>query len=169
MITSPTDPSGTATHVNYIAHHNGPQYFGYEANNPDETQAHLKGLGDFFTAINANALPNTTNGGVFYVRGGYGNLDGLIPRSPSPAVKAAFRAMTIIQATPTRRSAKPFWPTRSTRSPAANIGAESAIIITYDETDGLYDHTQPQIRSFDPLGNALDQGPRIPDDRDLAL
>ena len=39
---------------------------------------------------------------------------------------------------------------------------ESAIIITYDETDGLYDHTQPKIRSWDPLGNALDQGPRIP-------
>ncbi len=39
---------------------------------------------------------------------------------------------------------------------------ESAIIITYDESDGLYDHTQPNIRSFDPEGNALDQGPRIP-------
>ena len=39
---------------------------------------------------------------------------------------------------------------------------ESAIIITYDETDGLYDHTQPKIRSFDPNGLALDQGPRIP-------
>src|ERR1019366_1599863 len=40
--------------------------------------------------------------------------------------------------------------------------SQRAIIITYDETDGLYDHTQPKIRSWDPLGNALDQGPRIP-------
>ena len=39
---------------------------------------------------------------------------------------------------------------------------ESAIIITYDETDGLYDHTQPKIRSWDPSATALDQGPRIP-------
>ena len=83
-----TDPSGTATHSNYIAHHDAPQYFGYEANNPGETEAHLKGLGDFFTAINANALP--AEGGVFYVRGGYGNLDNLIPRSPSPAVQGRF-------------------------------------------------------------------------------
>ena len=52
-----TDPTATATHADYIAHHNGPQYFGYEANNLGETQAHLKGLGDFFTAISANALP----------------------------------------------------------------------------------------------------------------
>ena len=55
----PTDPAGTATNANYIAHHNAPQYFGYEANNPNETAAHMKGLGDFFTAINANALPGT--------------------------------------------------------------------------------------------------------------
>ena len=30
----PTDTNGVATHTNYIAHHNGVQYFGYEANNP---------------------------------------------------------------------------------------------------------------------------------------
>jgi len=38
----------------------------------------------------------------------------------------------------------------------------SAIIITYDEADGLYDHVQPSVRNFDPLGAALEQGPRIP-------
>jgi phospholipase C len=46
-------------------------------------------------------------------------------------------------------ASSPYWP-------------ESAIIITYDETDGLYDHTQPIVRSWDGSGNALDQGPRIP-------
>src|ERR1019366_9270784 len=40
--------------------------------------------------------------------------------------------------------------------------SQSAIIITYDESDGLYDHTQPVSRSSDPSGNALEQGPRIP-------
>ena len=84
----PTDPAGPATNLDYIAHHNGPQYFGYEANNLGETASHLKGLGDFYTAIANKALP--AEGGVFYVRGGYGNLDGLVPRSPSPAVKAAY-------------------------------------------------------------------------------
>ena len=46
-----TDPTSTATHASYIAHHDAPQYFGYKANNPIETSSHLKGLGDFFTAI----------------------------------------------------------------------------------------------------------------------
>jgi phospholipase C len=155
-----TDPTSTPTYANYIAHHNGPQYFGYEANNPGETQKHLKGLGDFFAAIDANALPR--EGGVFYVRGGYGNIDGLTPRSPSPAVEADFTgnddhpgysdaqiSEALLADTINAIANSRYWP-------------ESAIIITYDETDGLYDHTQPVIRSWDPENNALDQGPRIP-------
>ena len=156
----PTDPTSVASNTDYIAHHNAPQYFGYEADNPVETKAHLKGLGDFYTAIKKKALP--VDGGVFYVRGGYGNLDGLTPRSSSPAVKAAFPgnddhpgysdtqiSEALLADSINAIAASPYWK-------------ESAIIITYDETDGLFDHTQPKIRSFDPLGNALDQGPRIP-------
>ena len=158
----PTDTGGTASHVNYIAHHDAPQYFGYEANNPNETAAHLKGLGDFFTALNATALPGTGTGGVYYVRGGYGNLDSLVPRSPSPAVEAAFAgnddhpgysdaqiSEALLGDTINAIANSPYWP-------------QSAIIITYDETDGLYDHTQPNVRSWDPLNAALSQGPRIP-------
>jgi phospholipase C len=46
-------------------------------------------------------------------------------------------------------ASSPYWP-------------QSAIIITYDETDGLYDHAPEIIRSYDPYGEPLDQGPRIP-------
>ena len=155
-----TDPTSTPTHLSYIAHHNAVQYFGYEANNPHEISAHMKGLGDFFKAISAKSLPGS--GGVFYVRGGYDNLDSLVPRSPSPAVKADFPgnddhpgysdaqiSEALLADEINAIAASPYWP-------------ESAIIITYDETDGLYDHTQPVIRSWDPSGTALDQGPRIP-------
>jgi len=158
----PTDPPGVTTNLLYIAHHDAPQYFGYEANNPNETAAHMKGLGDFFTALNATALPGTGTGGVYYVRGGYGNLDGLTPRSPSPAVEKAFAgnddhpgysdaqiSEALLGDTINAIANSPYW-------------AQSAIIITYDETDGLYDHTQPNIRSWDPLNTALSQGPRIP-------
>ena len=158
----PTDTGGVATHSTYIAHHDAPQYFGYEANNPNETAAHMKGLGDFFNALSISALPGTGSGGVYYVRGGYGNLDGLVPRSPSPAVKAAYAgnddhpgysdaqiSEALLGDTINAIANSPYW-------------SQSAIIITYDETDGLYDHTQPTIRNVDPNGNALDQGPRIP-------
>ncbi len=154
-----TDPNGAATNYDYIAHHNAPQYFGYLANNPGESKAHLAGLTDFYSLMFSGNLPSS---GVAYVRGGYGNLDGLVPRSPSPAVKAAFKgnddhpgysdaqiSETLLADSINTIANSKYWP-------------ESVIIITYDESDGLFDHTQPSIRSFDPLGNALDQGPRIP-------
>lgn len=156
----PTDPAGATTNHHYIAHHNAPQYFGYEANNPAETAAHLKGLGDFYTAIKNNALP--PDGGVFYVRGGYGNLDGLTPRAPSPAVKAAFAGNDDHPGYSDTQISEALLADSINAIAASKYWPESAIIITYDESDGLFDHAQPKVRSFDPAGNALDQGPRIP-------
>jgi phospholipase C len=156
----PTDGTGPASYSDYIAHHDAPQYFGYEANNPEETATHLKGLGDFYAAIENNALPK--DGGVFYVRGGYGNLDGLIPRSPSPAVEAAFQGNDDHPAYSDAQISEALLADSINAIARSKYWPESAIIITYDETDGLYDHTQPKIRSFDPVGHAIDQGPRIP-------
>ena len=155
-----TDPSTTATHVNYIAHHNAVQYFGYEANNPVETKAHMKGLGDFFAAMTAKALPAA--GGVFYIRGGYGNLDSLVPRSPSKAVEADFTGNDDHPGYSDAQISEALLADEINAIASSKYWPESAIIITYDESDGLYDHTQPAIRSWDPSGTALDQGPRIP-------
>jgi len=155
-----TDPSITATHTSYIAHHDAPQYFGYEANNPVETKAHLKGLGDFFAAISSRALPAA--GGVFYVRGGYDNLDGLTPRSPSPTVKAAFSGNDDHPGYSDAQISEALLADEINAIASSKYWPESAIIITYDESDGLYDHTQPVIRSWDASETALDQGPRIP-------
>ena len=156
----PTDPAGTTTNYDYIAHHNAPQYFGYIADNPNETKAHLKGLGDFYTAIKADALPST--GGVFYIRGGYNNIDGLTPRSPSPAVEKNFTGNDDHPGYSDTQIAETLLADSVNAIASSKYWKESAIIITYDETDGLFDHTQPKIRSFDPNGLALDQGPRIP-------
>jgi phospholipase C len=155
-----TDPSATATHGTYIAHHDAPQYFGYEANNPVETSAHLKGLGDFFAAMTAQALP--MEGGVFYVRGGYGNLDNLTPRSPNKTVQGDFAGNDDHPGYSDAQISEALLADEINAIASSKYWPESAIIITYDETDGLFDHTQPKIRSWDPLGNALDQGPRIP-------
>ncbi len=155
-----TDPTNTVTNSTYIAHHNAPQYFGYEANNPVETKAHLHGLGDFYAAVTNQSLP--TDGGVFYVRGGYGNLDKLVPRAPSAAVKAAFQGNDDHPGYSDAQISEALLADNVNAIAASPYWKDSAIIITYDETDGLFDHTKPQIRSFDPNGLALDQGPRIP-------
>jgi phospholipase C len=76
----PTDPHGAATHAFYVSHHEGPQYFGYIANNPAFSR-NLRGEGDFFEDLRSGNMP--VGGGVFYIRGGFGNLLG-IPESRRP-------------------------------------------------------------------------------------
>lgn len=156
----PNDPGSDASHSGYVAHHDAPQYFGYEANNPAETKKHLKGLGDFYDAIKTSALP--PEGGVFYVRGGYGNIRGIKPRSASPSVQANFPGNDDHPGYSDSQISEALLADSINAIASSRYWPESAIIITYDESDGLYDHTQPKVRSFDPLGNALDQGPRIP-------
>ncbi|WP_428484500.1 phospholipase C [Rhodopila sp.] len=157
--TEPTDTSGSASHASYILHHNGPQYFGYIG---DNTQAvsNLHGLNDFFTAVAAKNLPAA--GGVFYVRGGYANIVNQKPSDPNPTVQKDFPgdddhpgysdtqiSESLVAREVNAIAASPYW-------------ANSAIIITYDETDGLYDHVPSRIRSLDPEGSPLAGGPRIP-------
>ncbi len=74
------DASWKASHEGYVAHHNAPQYFGYVANNP-QASTHLHGLSEFFDAIARKQLPES---GVFYLRGGYGNIRGWKPLDPNP-------------------------------------------------------------------------------------
>ena len=158
----PTDPAGGpagGAHSGYIGHHNGPQYFGYVANNPQMT-AHLHGLGDFFTDIGAGKLAAT--GGVYYVRGGFQNIAGLKPAFDDPAVRHNFMgdddhpgysdsalSEALVARTVNAIAHSKYWP-------------ESAIIITYDESEGDYDHVAPRFVEYDPQGLPLSRGPRIP-------
>ena len=57
-----------------------------QANNPGAS-AHMSGLGDFFADVAARRLPAS---GVFYVRGGYGNILGLHPLDPNPNLATVF-------------------------------------------------------------------------------
>jgi phospholipase C len=157
-VTIDLEPASTA-HPSYIVHHNGPQYFGYVGDNPAET-AHMHGLEAFRRDVAAHALP--PQGGVFYVRGGYYNNDGLQTLNPNPNVRATFAgnddhpgysdsqiSEALIADSVNAIAASPYWP-------------QSVIIITYDETDGLYDHVPERVRSWGPDGLPLTGGPRIP-------
>ncbi len=153
----PTD-AAAASHHGYVVHHNAPQYFGYVSNNP-EVSYHLHGLGEFFADVRGGRLGDR---GVFYVRGGSGNLHGYKPLDPTASVQGKYsgdddhpgysdsqisEALLAEEINAIARS--PYWK-------------QSVILIAYDETDGLYDHVRPRIRSRDRAGLALNQGPRIP-------
>ena len=158
--TTPNPTHDPGLNTGYVLHHNGPQYFGYLADNPQVLSGNLHGAKDFFDAVEGRTLPN--DGGVFYLRGGYDNNDKLVPVDPTAAIQHAFIGnddhpaysdQQISEAFAGRAISdivnSPYWP-------------QAAIIITYDETDGFYDHVSPQRRSTFADGSQLAAGPRIP-------
>ena len=152
------DASWKASHEGYVAHHNAPQYFGYVANNP-QTSTHLHGLSEFFDAVANKQLPAS---GVFYVRGGYGNIRNWKPVDPNPKLAEVFSGNDDHPGYSDTQIAEGLLAEEINAIAASPYWSQSAIIIAYDESDGLYDHAQPRIRSHDANGLPLEQGPRIP-------
>ncbi len=170
----PTDAEGTASHSSYVSHNAGPQYFGYLANNPTYHN-NLRGLGDFFTDMASGNLP--AEGGVFYVRGGFAAVSGQHPpiqnpRYPNPDGLTPSQIATI-NANKDGDDDHPGYSDRQLSEGMAarainaiasrpDIWNQSAIIITYDESDGFYDHVPPRILSYGPDQLPLSRGIRVP-------
>jgi len=152
----PVDAFGL--HASYVTHHNGPQYFGYVANNP-KIREQLHGLQDFFTALDQKTLPKA--GGVFYVKGGFRNIFHWKPSDPDAKVQRNFLgdddhpgysdaqiSEAMLARAINKIAASPYWN-------------ESAIIITWDDSEGDYDHVPPPIRATGPDGSPISDGPRV--------
>ena len=168
----PTDTAADASHDGYVSHHQGPQYFGYLANNP-AYKDNLRGLGDFYSDMASGNLP--ADGGVFYIRGGFTNLLGQTPPITNPNYPAALTdadKATIAKV----KSGDDDHPGYSDRqlsetmmarvinavASRPDVWSQSAIVIAYDESDGFYDHVPPHILSFGPDGLPLARGIRVP-------
>ncbi len=152
------DASWKASHEGYVAHHNAPQYFGYVANNP-QASTHLHGLSEFFDVIAKKQLPES---GVFYLRDGYGNIRGWKPQDPNYKLAEVFSGNDDHPGYSDTQISEGLLAEEVNAIAASPYWSQSAIIITYDESDGLYDHAQPRVRSHDANGLPLEQGPRIP-------
>ena len=174
MTPSPTRPRPRPQATrNYVSHHNGAQYFGYIANNSSE-ETNMKGENDFFTDIGASNLPS--GGGVFYIRGGYNNIKSQTPPIQNPNYPdASGLTATEIATIDAAKSGDDDHPSYSDKQLSEAMNArvinaianskywnESAIILTYDESDGGYDHVPPQILSYGPDKLPLARGVRIP-------
>ncbi|ADW68813.1 phospholipase C [Granulicella tundricola] len=154
----PIDPAGQVTHKSYVSHHNAPAYFGYVANNAG-VETHIHGLNDFFEDVAARRLPPN---GVFYVRGGYGNIRGLHPLDPNPRLATVFNGNDDHPGYSDSQLSEALLAEEINAITQSPYWAQSAILIAYDESDGLYDHAQPHVRGHGPNKEPLDQGPRIP-------
>ncbi|MGI4788101.1 MAG: phospholipase C [Janthinobacterium lividum] len=153
----PEDASGL--HASYITHHNGPQYFGYIANNA-KMNAHLHGLKDFSTTLDKQTLP--AQGGVFYVKGGYQNILGLHPAGPDPKVQASFKGDDDHPGYSDSQISEAQIAETVNKIAASKYWKNCAIIITWDDSEGDYDHLPPTIQSVGPDGSPTSDGPRVP-------
>ena len=165
----PYEPQGTGTpnptnnpglYTGYVLHHNGPQYFGYLGDNTQVLANNLHGAADFFTAVEHRTLP--PSGGVFYLRGGYNNNDGLVPLDPTLAIQHAFIGNDDHPGYSDQQISEAFAARAINDIVDSPYWQQSVIIITYDETDGYYDHVSPLQRSTFADGSPLAAGPRIP-------
>ncbi len=155
----PTDANGT--HASYITHHNGPQYFGYIANNPKMRQQ-LHGLQDFFTALETKSLPK--QGGAFFVKGGYQNIFGLKPVNQDAKVQANFLGDDDHPAYSDAQISEAMVAEAINKIAASPYWSQSAIIVTWDDSEGDYDHVPPPIRNIGPYSSSdvITDGPRVP-------
>ena len=163
---------GEATHAGYVSHHQGPQYFGYIANNP-AFAGNLRGMSDFFDDMKNKAMPK--DGGVFYIRGGFSNVAGQLPPIQNANFPAKLTESDIAAINKTKHGDDDhpgYTDSMISESMAAHVvnavasnpelWAQSAIVITYDESDGFYDHAAPRILSYGPDGLPQARGVRIP-------
>ncbi len=152
----PTDAEGR--HASYVTHHNGPQYFGYIANNA-QMRAHLHGLADLWSAIDHRALGS---GGVYYLKGGYRNILKLVPSNHDPQIQKTFLgdddhpgysdaqiSEAMIAETINKIANSPYWK-------------QSAIVLTWDDSVGDYDHVSPPMRNATGNEQWVGDGPRVP-------
>jgi len=169
--TSTVDPSnapgtGNVPLGSYIAHHNGPQYFGYIANNQIENR-HLHSLTDFFSALTPSAT-SPAAGGVYYVKGGYYNFLGsnsaqLKPADQSPLAQLNFVGDDDHPAYSDAQISEALVGQEVNAIASSQYWPNSAIIITWDDSEGDYDHVQPPVENNGPSATGfIADGPRVP-------
>ncbi len=141
----------------YVTHHNAPQYFGYLRHN-HVFWNHVAGLGELLPALRQGTLPAR---GVFYIKGGDHNsfgwrpadkkISGFLGDDDHPGAGDAGRDLS-----------ESFVATFVNAIARSRYWRDSAIIITWDDEGGFYDHVPPPQFEQCPDGHPCGDGPRLP-------
>jgi phospholipase C len=144
----------------YETHHNAPQYFGYLRQNDvfwkneHEVQAMLAQLRD-------GTLPAS---GIFYVKGGSQNRFGWKPANPDAYVQSNYRGDDDHPGPgdTDAQIGETFVATFVNAIARSKYWNDSAIIITWDDPGGYYDHVPPPQTGVCADGRPCGDGPRLP-------
>jgi phospholipase C len=149
---------GSGNYPAYVTHHNAPQYFGYIRQNAPLWNG-VHDLTDFYPAIAKGTLGSH---GVFFIKGGYANPFGWKPANPDPAVQKAFVGDDDHPAYSDSQIAEALVAKTVNAIAHSTYWSQSAIVITWDDSEGFYDHVPPPQFEACPDGNPCGDGPRVP-------
>jgi phospholipase C len=105
---------------------------------------------------------NLGSSGVYYIRGGFQNQLKLIPDNPDKTVQTDFAGDDDHPGYSDSQLSEALVATEINAIANSPYWDQCAIIITYDESEGDYDHVPPNIIAYDPNQLPLSRGPRIP-------
>jgi len=148
---NPRDPG----RVTLVTHHLAPHYFGYIANNPTMDRR-VADISQFASDVARDKLGD---GGLFYLKGGFASNQGIKPADAKPRTftgdddhpgeSDSQVAQADVAALVNTIARSKYW-------------SQSAIIITWDDPGGFWDHVPPPSWLVCPDGNPCGNGQRVP-------
>ena len=144
----------------YETHHNAPQYFGYLRNNAVFWD-NVHGLQPLLDALKAGTLPDS---GVFYVKGASKNEFGWKPANRDPYVQANYLGDDDHPGPgdSDHQVGESFVATFVNAIARSKYWDDSAIVVTWDDPGGQYDHVAPPQFESCPDAHPCGDGSRIP-------
>ncbi len=148
---NPKDPG----RVTLVTHHLAPHYFGYVANN-QTMDRHVADITQFASDVEGGKLGD---GGLFYLKGGFGSNQDLHPANAAPFTftgdddhpgeSDSQIAEADVAALVNEIARSKYW-------------SQSAIVITWDDPGGFWDHVPPPKWLVCPDGHPCGNGQRVP-------
>jgi phospholipase C len=152
--------SPTEAKAGYESHHNAPQYFGYLRQN-DVFWKNVHEVHAMLDALRDGTLPDR---GVFYIKGGSQTSFPWKPANPDPYVQANWRGDDDHpgKGDSDVQVGEAFVATFVNAIARSKYWNDSAIVITWDDPGGYYDHVPPPQFEKCADGAPCGDGPRVP-------
>lgn len=149
---------GGAQHTGLISHHLAPQYFGYVAKNAGMV-SNMRDLMDFYRDVSRGRLPDR---GVFYIKGGSHNVLGIHPANRDPYVQKTYMGDDDHPGYTDSQLSEAHVASLVSAIVHSKYWHDSAIVITWDDLGGFWDHVTPHNFERCPDGHPCGDGARVP-------
>jgi phospholipase C len=151
---------GAKANPGYVAHHNAPQYFDYVRDN-NVYWSHVGTTESVLSQIQTGTLPNS---GLFFIKGSKANHFGWTPANKNPAIQKAYLGDDDHPGAGNSDAqvAEAFVATYVNAIAESKYWNDSAILITWDDGGGFYDHVAPNSFEACNDGYPCGDGQRVP-------